>query len=649
LTSLRRDLPTALGALIFGGGVLSLLGAVVHIPRLSDWLDTGIPMVANGALCSSACGVALLCRRASFGKVCVRTAGVFLALVGLLTLSQFLTGLDLGIDDLVSWGASGAFATVTPGRLRPIAALSFALLGLAFVFSTGRGRAQHWAATLGIVAACIVSVSLVGVLYGADELYALPRLTGTTPQTALLIAASGIGLVVSMPDQGLMKALARDDSGAAVLRRLLLPAVILPLTVGWMGRLGVTAGWYDAAFGLVIQAVSQIGVLVALVWWVATSLNRREEQLEGARAAVRESNRMLSSITDNASTAILLMDAGQRCTYMNPAAEELTGFALEEVLARGVTLHELIHHTRPDGSHYPISECPIDRALPTRNQTTGEDVFVHKDGHFYHIAFTASPLRDANHVAVGTVIEVRDISEQKRRAEQLRRQTEQLQHANEELGYFTVIAAHDLQEPLRKIMTYMDVLVAPDADGEKRADAHRRILKAASRMRTLIHVLLDFATLDKELQLTTVDLGECVATAVEELGADSIAEIQVGELPMVEGDPVLLKQLFQNLIDNAVKFSKRDERCRIGISGEEHDGRCVIRVSDNGIGFDMKYVEKIFLPLQRLHRKDEYSGTGIGLAACRKIVHRHHGKLTAHGEVGRGATFIVDLPRNNAL
>jgi light-regulated signal transduction histidine kinase (bacteriophytochrome) len=220
---------------------------------------------------------------------------------------------------------------------------------------------------------------------------------------------------------------------------------------------------------------------------------------------------------------------------------------------------------------------------------------------------------------------------------------------NEELGYFTVIAAHDLQEPLRKIMTYMDMLVAPDTDGEKREHAHRRILSAASRMRTLIEVLLDFATLDKELQLTTVDLEECVATAVEELGVESMAEIQVGALPTVEGDKVLLKQLFQNLIDNAVKFRKRDERCRIGISGEDQDGRCVIRVSDNGIGFDMKYVEKIFLPLQRLHRKEEYSGTGIGLAACRRIVHRHHGKLTAHALVGGGATFIVDLPRNNAL
>ncbi len=298
--------------------------------------------MANAALCSSACGVALLCHRASFGKECVRTAGVFIALVGLLTLSQFLTGLDLGIDDLVSWGAFGAFATVSPGRLRPPAALSFALLGLAFVLSTGRGRAQHWAATLGVVAASIASISLVGVLYAADELYALPRLTGIAPQTALMIAVTGIGLVVSIPDQGLMKALARNDNEAAVARRLLLPAVILPLTVGWIGRLGVTAGWYDAAFGLVIQAVSQIAVLVAPVWWVATSLNRREEQLEGARAAVRESNRMLGSITNNASTAILLMDAGQRCTYMNPAAEELTGFASEEVLARGVPLHELI-------------------------------------------------------------------------------------------------------------------------------------------------------------------------------------------------------------------------------------------------------------------------------------------------------------------
>ena len=132
--------------------------------------------------------------------------------------------------------------------------------------------------------------------------------------------------------------------------------------------------------------------------------------------------RQLEAVCVNATVSLFVMDARQHCTYMNPAAEKLTGYTLEEVRDR--PLHYLVHHTRPDGTPYPLEECPIDRALPENNQEQGEDVFVHKDGHFYPVAFTASPLRDGA-VPVGTVIEVRDTTEEKRAAEALRRAAEQ--------------------------------------------------------------------------------------------------------------------------------------------------------------------------------------------------------------------------------
>ncbi|RVU18151.1 sensor histidine kinase [Methylobacterium oryzihabitans] len=130
-----------------------------------------------------------------------------------------------------------------------------------------------------------------------------------------------------------------------------------------------------------------------------------------------DTRRRLNAVLDNATVAIFLMDERQRCVYMNRAAEHLTGFALDEVLARDCPLHDIIHHTHPDGSHFPIEDCAIDRAFPENNQERGEAVFVHKDGHFYPVGFTASPIRDDAANIIGTIIEVRDVSEEKAAAE----------------------------------------------------------------------------------------------------------------------------------------------------------------------------------------------------------------------------------------
>ena len=163
--------------------------------------------------------------------------------------------------------------------------------------------------------------------------------------------------------------------------------------------------------------------------WTLPSAARPDEHRERVEAELRVSERRLNAVLNNASVAILIMDERQQCSYMNAAAERLTGFTMAET--RGRPLHDVIHHTRPDGSPYPLSECPIDRAFPENNNVRGEEVFVHKDGTFFPVAFTASPIRDESSKTVGTIIEVRDISAEKEAERALRAQTTHLEILNE--------------------------------------------------------------------------------------------------------------------------------------------------------------------------------------------------------------------------
>lgn len=153
-----------------------------------------------------------------------------------------------------------------------------------------------------------------------------------------------------------------------------------------------------------------------------------EDRQLSAREAIADLPRRLEVVLDNATVAIFLMDDRQHCAYMNRAAEELTGYTLEEVRALDRPLHDIIHHTHPDGRPFPLHECAIDRAFPERNRMAGEEVFVHKDGSFYPVAFCASPIRDVASKTIGTIIEVRDISQEKRAEEQQRLLVNELNH-----------------------------------------------------------------------------------------------------------------------------------------------------------------------------------------------------------------------------
>jgi light-regulated signal transduction histidine kinase (bacteriophytochrome) len=245
---------------------------------------------------------------------------------------------------------------------------------------------------------------------------------------------------------------------------------------------------------------------------------------------------------------------------------------------------------------------------------------------------------------------------------QLLNNIESLETANKELDRFAFMASHDMQEPLRKIRTFSDLLsVKHDAQLDNEAKAKIKIIqKAAERMQELIKDILTFSKVSSEKEpFVITNLTTLVQEVLEELGAsiqDKKAKIDVNSLPTILANPVLMKSLFLNLIGNAIKYSKPGVLPVIKISCDDvpvdpkmPGGRLQskyhrIYIRDNGIGFDQKYAEQIFDMFKRLHVHTEYEGTGIGLALCKQIMEKHNGYISAVSAENEGATFIVSLP-----
>jgi signal transduction histidine kinase len=259
----------------------------------------------------------------------------------------------------------------------------------------------------------------------------------------------------------------------------------------------------------------------------------------------------------------------------------------------------------------------------------------------------------------------REIFERERAEEALRRardelelrvqeRTAELELRNKELQDFAFVASHDLQEPLRKVRTFGDMLA--DRGGASLDDTSRdyirRMQVATARMQNLLNSLLSYSRVTTNVQpIRETDLGKSVEAALSNLEIvtkEKNSRVEVGDLPTVKADRVQMIQLFQNLIGNALKFSREGESPHVKIYAKEirdASGANEICVEDNGIGFEERYLDKIFLPFQRLHGKSsEFEGVGMGLAICKKIVERHGGKITARSEFGKGSTFIVKLP-----
>ena len=282
-------LPVMAGSVVVIGGVLSLTGWIAHIPGLIDWDGNGITIKFNASVCATLLGTALVLNGfLSRPANAVRILSAAAAAIAAATLFQHITGVNLGIDTLVFNEPPGMTATAAPGRMGPPASFSMTIIGLSLILSTFRSG-RRWAAMLGLGAVFVAGLSLSGYLLGANQLFALPRVTGIALQTAWMILFLGVGVVSSVREHGIVSTMLREDAGGLTFRRLVIPLVLISLVLGSTRVFLQEAGYVDTAFGTAARSVAEIALILALLWWTAENLSRSEGRAQGA-AEIRAEN-----------------------------------------------------------------------------------------------------------------------------------------------------------------------------------------------------------------------------------------------------------------------------------------------------------------------------------------------------------------------
>ena len=358
----------------------------------------------------------------------------------------------------------------------------------------------------------------------------------------------------------------------------------------------------------------------------------------------------LQNVLDAAPSGLLSVDRDGVIQFANPTACSIFNYTNENLVGRSV---EILVPNQLRQRHPGLRGHFLQEGR-SRRMGEGRDIRgVTRDGREIplEIGLTHLGSGDKTVVIVG-VIDIRELKEAKSIIE---RQNQNLARSVKELEQFAFVASHDLREPLRKVMNYSEIL--EEDYGSEIDDDGRQVLSSVrasvQRMEGLLDSLLNYSRVTTKAQpLEAVSLQSVLAEVVDDLSlliSDNEATVEYDDLPVVLGDRNQLRQLFQNLISNSLKYKRDGVPPRIRVdSGSDPTlgpgrGYCGVKVMDNGIGFDNQYAEMIFDVFKRLHGRDKYQGTGMGLAICRKIVERHDGYIHADGDVNTGATFTVWL------
>ncbi len=397
----------------------------------------------------------------------------------------------------------------------------------------------------------------------------------------------------------------------------------------------------SVAGGLIFLAVS---VFISVL---TEALRRSRDHLAKASQDAEHDRDLLRTTLASIADCIIALDNEGKVTFVNSAAQTLTGWSQRK--AEGKTIQEVLTILN-ERTRRPMEVAAL-RAI-REGITVGSDdeaVLVNRDGREVLIEAKAAPIRAEHDGILGAVLVFRDVTQRREAQHALQLINQDLTRANRGLEEFAYVASHDLQEPLRMVSIYTQLIAERLQSNEseiKRYAAYVR--EGVQRMTAIIGDLLEYSRSShaEELSVGCADLSESLSQAQATLVTDILesgAIITAHALPKIRGETSQMSHVFQNILSNAIKYRKRGTCPTIDIRSEREGDQWVISIQDDGIGFEPQYSERIFGLFKRLH-KGEYPGTGLGLAICQRIIERYGGQIWAESTLGSGATFRFRLP-----
>ncbi|MGJ4786791.1 sensor histidine kinase [Leptospira koniambonensis] len=662
-------------------GALVLLGWLLDIEILKRPRASMVAMNPMSAVSFVFIGIALylnLNRSDSNPyRSIVRLIGLFVLLVGLTKLYSLISGFDLGMDKILfSDKIAKDIIKGIPNRMAPNTAFDFVVLGSAVFLSSYRKEILSSISNyLCILVLLIGLFSIIGYVYQVQEFYGILSYIPMAIHTAISFIFCSFALLLINGHSGFMKVFMSKSSGG-ILARVLIPfLIIVPVLFGYLriylNRLNPVS--LELGVGFLMTGI--ILTFFVLVWFVATQLEKSDIARTDAEKKLSELNHELEKLVSSKTMdlfksenrfrtileqfpyPVLTYDPQGICTGANFAWEEMWNTRRDVLVDYNILKDPQIK----EAGFFPFVEKAFSGEAAMSEPFPYDPKLIGSSGRDRWLQMVLYPVKNTAGNILEVIVVHQDITASKEAENEIRLlnndleervkvRTEQLVFANKELESFSYSISHDLRAPIRGISGFTQILMEDygvnfDAEGKRIIG---KIIENAKQMGQLVDDLLEFSRLGRtELAEREISMKELASTVYKELinlesGREVVFEIQ--DIPNVRADQPAVRQLWVNLISNAIKYTKKAKSPNIQIGSMRSEEGTVFYIKDNGAGFNMQYYNKLFGVFQRLHSNSEFEGTGVGLAIVKRIASRHGGKVWAESKEGEGATFFFTLP-----